>query len=135
MKLAIRELAASLTLAAEPWRRQARGSPRMLLCGVAAAVDVEDSAVDEAGLAACEVADGGGDLVRVGRAAGRGEGGELVQQVAHRLGALGPGRPGADRVDPYSARAELGGPGLGEQGQRRLARPVQGHACHSEVGD
>jgi DNA-binding transcriptional ArsR family regulator len=39
---------------------------------VAAAVDVEDGAVDEAGFVAGQVADGGGDLFRCGRMAGTG---------------------------------------------------------------
>src|SRR4030088_2055888 len=76
---------------------------RMRLRRVPAAVDVENGAVDEAGLVAGEVADGGCDLVRCGRAPGRGHGCEHVELAAHRFRALGAGRPWADRVDPAAA--------------------------------
>src|ERR1700683_5718569 len=93
-----------------------------VLRAVPAAADVENAAVDEAGLAAGEVADGGCDLVRCGRAPGRGHGCEHVELAAHRFGALGAGRPWADRVDPDAAGAEPGRPGLGGQGECGRAR-------------
>ena len=48
----------------------ARQRAMALLRGVAAAVDVEDRTMDEAGLVAGQVADGGGDLFRRGWAPG-----------------------------------------------------------------
>src|SRR5690349_5729423 len=98
-----------------------RGGKRYKLGRAAAAVHVEDRAMDEAGLVAGQVADRRGDLLRGGRTPGRGQRGELVELVAHHLGTLGARRSRADRVDPDPARPELRRPCLGEQGQRGLA--------------
>src|SRR5690348_18487322 len=90
------------------------GGKRYRLGRAAAAVHVEDRAVDEAGLVAGQVADRRGDLLRGGRTPGWGQRGELVQLVAHHLGTLGARRARADRVDPNTARTELSRPRLGE---------------------
>src|SRR6202050_4147059 len=95
-----------------------------VLRAVPAAVDVENGAVDEAGLVAGEVADGGCDLVRCGRAPGRGHGCEHVELAAHRFRALGAGGAWADRVDTEAAGTELGRPGFGQQRECGLARPI-----------
>src|ERR1700748_3426005 len=110
------------------------GGKRYKLSRAAAAVHVEDRAMDETGLVAGQVADRRGDLLRGGRTSGRGQRGELVQLVAHHLGTLGARRSRADRVDADPARAELRRPCLGEQGQRGLAGAVERHARDAEVG-
>src|ERR1700750_1558510 len=81
------------------------GGKRYRLSRAAAAVHVEDRAMDEAGLVAGQVAARGGDLLGGGGTPARGQRGEQVQLVAHHLGTLGARRSRADRVDPDTARA------------------------------